>query len=107
MVPGYQMSAHFVTLFYVRKKFTDINVSSLHDIRASFHVLAKVAHNLIARFDLFCFNPILLRRFSCKHIKKKLEEIEDVSELHLLNKYCLVLNQRKKTIYYKIKCGKR
>ena len=25
-----------------------------------------------------------------------MEEIEDVSELHLLNKYCLVLNQKKK-----------
>ena len=44
MVPGYKMSAHFVTLFfYVRKKFTDINVGSLHDIRVSFHVLTKVA----------------------------------------------------------------
>ena len=44
MVPGYKMSAHFVTLFfYVRKKFTDINVGSLHDIRVSFRVLAKVA----------------------------------------------------------------
>ena len=63
-------------------------------------------HNLIARFDLFCFNTILLRRFSGKNIKKKFEEIEDISELHLLNKYCLVLNQ-KKTIYCKIKCGKR
>ena len=38
MVPGYKLSAHFVTLFfYVRKKFTDINVGSLHDIRVSFH----------------------------------------------------------------------
>ena len=36
-----------------------------------------------------------------------MEEIEDVSELHLLNKYCLVLNQKKTTIYCKIKCGKR
>ena len=34
-------------------------------------------HNLIARFDLFCFNTILLRRFSCKNIKKKFEEVED------------------------------
>ena len=25
-----------------------------------------------------------------------MEEIEDVSELHLLNKYCLVLNKKKK-----------
>ena len=48
MVPGYKMSAHFVTLFfYVRKKFTDINVGSLHDIRVSFHVLQKVAHSLV------------------------------------------------------------
>ena len=27
---------------------------------------------------------------------KKIEEIEDISELHLLNKHCLVLNQKKK-----------
>ena len=37
----------------------------------------------------------------------KFEEIEDISELHLLNKYCLVLNQKKKPIYCKIKCGER
>ena len=48
MVPGNKMSAHFVTLFfYVGKKFTDINVGSLHDVRVSFHVLAKVAHSLV------------------------------------------------------------
>ena len=48
MVPGYKVSAYFVTLFfYVRKKFTDINVGSLYDIRVSLHVLAKVAHSLI------------------------------------------------------------
>ena len=46
-------------------------------------------HNLIARFDLFCFNTILLRRFSCKNMKKKIEEIEDISELHLLNNQVL------------------
>ena len=50
MVPGYKMSAHFVTLFfYVRKKFTDINVGSLHDIRVSFHVLARAAHSQHSR----------------------------------------------------------
>ena len=48
MVPGNKMSAHFVTLFfYVGKKFTDINGGSLHDVRVSFHVLAKVAHSLV------------------------------------------------------------
>ena len=28
--------------------------------------------------------------------KKNFEEIEDISELHLLKKYCIVLNQKKK-----------
>ena len=83
MVPGYKVSAHVVTLFfYVRKKFTDINVGSLLDIRVSFHVTVTDVitvvmtslgrHNLIARFDLFCFNTILLRRFSYKNIKKEI-----------------------------------
>ena len=50
MVPGNKMSAHFVTLFfYVGKKFTDINVGSLHDVRVSFHVLAEVAHSLVVK----------------------------------------------------------
>ena len=39
--------------------------------------------------------------------KKKIQEIEDKYEFHLLNKYCLLLNQKKKPIYCKIKCIKR
>ena len=50
MLPADKMSAHFVTLFfYVRKKSTDINVGSLHDIRVSFHVLAKAAQSQHSR----------------------------------------------------------
>ena len=60
-------------------------------------MISSGRHNLIAQFDLFCFNTILLKRFSCKNILKKLEEIEDISEWHLLNNYCLVLNKKKKT----------
>ena len=60
MLPGYKMSAHFVTLFfYVRKKFTDINFGSLHDIRVSFHVLAKVAHSLVRSRKIIVNNRII------------------------------------------------
>ena len=63
MLPGYKMSAHFVALFfYVRKKFTDINVGSLHDIRMSFHVLAKVAHSLVRNRKIIVNNRIILMK---------------------------------------------
>ena len=69
---------------------SDINVGSLHDSKVSFHVLAKVAHSLVVTI----IPNATLRFLSSKNekIKKKFEEIEDISELHLLSKYSLVLN---------------
>ena len=39
----------------------------------------------------------MIKKIFLQKYKKKFEEIEDISEMHLLNKHCLVLNQRKQT----------